>query len=968
MRKFLIPALLMVMVLSLSLSFVACNNEKIATPTNITFDEENNMSWDEVEGAKHYVIEFKNYLTQEVQEVTSRRTTYSLSLLEEGDYEIRLKAVPTTRTKKDSDYTDIIYFHKDYETGLVYTLINSEKEYEITRVGRASGDIVIEDIYRGKPVTRINDGAFRKSKAITGVTIGKYVTYIGSGAFMNCLTLKTVNIADSVLEMGDSVFMMCTALTTVNFPTGIKDIPEYTFANCRSLENITLHDQLESIGENAFIGCSQLQEIVIPDSVEYIYDNAFDSCSSLKKVTFGAGLTYIGKNAFTKTDLSGGVVFSNSGNLYGLDTKAFAYSTGLQTIELPEGLEIINDNCFLGCESLTSISIPDSVTTVGAFVTYKTPMFTEQDAELQENKLFYADKWVVGATNYLKKNILKIGATGENTISIEEGTVGIAESTFRNCELLEEVVVPISLKYLGAGAFASCAKLWKFDSYASNLLVVGNSAFYECELLSNVLLGQKVREISGYAFYKCSSLFMPADQANYTRIIPESVRKIGGYAFFNSGIWNTGSENGVIYAGNWAIGKTATSGVLSLRPNTVGIADYAFMESIDAEEGITAVSGTNDLRYIGEGAFYLCKFLLEININIYITEIPDFCFYGCLSLSRVGVPTSLRSIGRSAFYSCSALTEMDLSNCYDLTDIGLFAFGYCEALTSVKLPGFILTEIKPYTFYECNGITEFVIPEGITAIDEQAFFGCDNLKTVTFKKDNELIEIGDSAFYQCYSLEQINLPLSLEVIEDSAFFGCASIATLSFGDNLKHIGSNAFCGLTLIKELVIGDNVSFIGSYAFSGAESLSSLTISKNTTWIGAYAFYQCNVATIYTDATSELENWHGRFNASYRPIVWGVTLDETGKYVYSLTKTENTVSYENEYNLLTAPQREGFVFSGWSQTEGATEAQYTLQQLKEVEVGTTLYAVWTVKSEVVDPGVTDPTLPGTGETIPEV
>lgn len=957
MKKAIIFVLLCVFSLSLVLGLTACASDKIATPDNLTVDEENTLTWDEVDNCKGYTIEVTDYVTKEVEEFSTRKATYSLTVLTEGDYDIRIQALPSTRRLKSSDWSKTMFFHKEYETGCVYSLIDNDREYEITRVGRASGAFTLEDEYRGKPVTRIADGAFKRSKAVTSVTVGKNVVYIGSDCFNSCYNLEEVVLPNTISEMGSACFQGCSALKSVNIPTGIDTIGDYTFSGCKLLESVEIHDRITTIGEYAFSSCSTIPEIVIPDNVTEIGESAFSGCKSVKKITLGNGVSVINKLTFYGCALDDGIVFGDQGNLLAIDTKAFAGARGLKGVDLPEGLTYIGANCFLDCSEFEHITIPDTVTTIGSAAFYKTKLYTEEQAETG-TEFVYADKWLIGASNAIKNTLVFVGGNAEEgeaegeRMQIRNDTVGIASAVFRYSLKLMSVKLPKSIRYIGSSAFYQCPQLGTFDAYTCDKLeYVGSGAFYECTNLDVVRLGQNLREIGSYAFYNCEKLNIAADASPETvaQIMPDSVEKVGGYAFYKSGIWNASSGTGVIYVGNWVVGRGGgTASSITLKEGTVGIADYALSDYTAGDNGtkLKIVSTTDEsLLYIGEGAFYDCSELITFEIGSYVKHINDFTFYGCVNYQNAGLPLRLEHIGRSAFYACQSLKTFDLSSCHDLSEIGMFAFGYCSSLEEIYLPEFI-TEIKPYTFYECDALKSVSIPEGVESIEKQAFLGCDNLQTVTFEQSENATEglevIGDSAFYLCYSIEEIALPDTVTTVSDSAFYGCVGIKELKLSDSLTYIGDSAFYNLNVLTDVIIGKNVEYIGTYAFGNCENLKSITLSKEVEWIGAYAFFQCSFSTIYTDATEALEDWHGRINPSYLPIVWGVTLSDDASYVVSFTKTETSVENANEYNRVTAPSRKGYDFVGWTTVEGGTSPEYGASDLVSLENGVTVYAIW--------------------------
>lgn len=122
-------------------------------------------------------------------------------------------------------------------------------------------------------------------------------------------------------------------------------IPRQAFLNCRTMSGVTFPDTLIRIRYSAFRGCQALEEVVIPGSVVHIEPYAFSHCTSLTRVHFPK-----------KTRES---------HAYIADM-AFAHCASLTDVELPDGSEEISHGAFLGCSNLASVTIPNSVTTIGS--------------------------------------------------------------------------------------------------------------------------------------------------------------------------------------------------------------------------------------------------------------------------------------------------------------------------------------------------------------------------------------------------------------------------------------------------------------------------------------------------------------------------------------------------------------------------------------------------------------------------
>ena len=186
----------------------------------------------------------------------------------------------------------------------------------------------------GSSVTVIREGALNSCRALTGVTIGENVSIIEPEAFGYCEKLKSIIIPDSVTSLGDNAFLMCKSLTSATIGTGVTVINRETFAECSALTDVTIPNTVTSIEFEAFSGCRSLSTIMIPDSVINLGEGVFDG------VTFSQPI--YNANIFISLPRE--------------------YS-GSYLIE--DGISSIYDESFAFCRSLTSLTIPDSVTNIG---------------------------------------------------------------------------------------------------------------------------------------------------------------------------------------------------------------------------------------------------------------------------------------------------------------------------------------------------------------------------------------------------------------------------------------------------------------------------------------------------------------------------------------------------------------------------------------------------------------------------
>ncbi len=445
--------------------------------------------------------------------------------------------------------------------------------------------------------------------------------------------------------------------------------------------------------------------------------------------------------------------------------------------------------------------------------------------------------------------------------------ISISDSAFKDCVNITRITLQDSIIEIGKGAFSGCTSLKQItvpfvgnenlETKTSHFgYIFGadtfhlNASYIPVSLEKVVIIGGDF--IASNAFRDCAGI------TNIT--IPASVKHIGSEAF--SGCGAVIEDNGVIYVDKWAVDCGTSVTDVTLRDDTVGIANSAFADCTE----LSSISIPDTVSYIGASAFYCCGKLKNINIGVNISSIGSQAFYGCASLESITIPSSISKIEVGTFYDCINLKSIEISS--SVTHIGDFAFSGCKSLTNVVVPDSV-TVIGESAFIGCTGLTEITLPfvgSGTSSMSSKHFgyiFGAptysDNIEYVPKLLTKVVITsssaIEANAFNECKYIEYIYIPESIERIGASAFISCESLEAVHI-ESLKSwceiefadIASNPLSGARnlylngeLLEDLIIPDDTVAVSNWAFYMCESIKSITISRGVKTIGENAFNGC-------------------------------------------------------------------------------------------------------------------------------
>lgn len=263
---------------------------------------------------------------------------------------------------------------------------------------------------------------------------------------------------------------------------------------------------------------------------------------------------------------------------------------------------------------------------------------------------------------------------------------------------------------------------------------------------------------------------------------------------------------------------------------------------------------------IHDSAFEDCKGMTSVSIGNNVTSIGEAAFYGCKNLTSLIIPNSVISIGYGAFRYCSSLVSLTIGRSVKSLDGNPFIG--CTSLTSIKVES---GNLKYDSRNDCNAIIETssnalifgfkstVIPNSVTSIGGNAFFGCGELTSITIP--NSVTSIGVQAFYRCIDLTSMSIPNSVISIGKDAFANCEGLISMKVESGNKKYDSRDNCNaiietqanalITGCKNTIIPNSVTSIGEYAFNGCCELTSVSIPSGLTSIGEGAFMGCSGLT---------------------------------------------------------------------------------------------------------------------------
>lgn len=289
----------------------------------------------------------------------------------EEDYYI--KANDTEETIKNK-------IQKYYEKLGMYIALIDDTEDNIEKNGTIEkiNNIINNDIYSQgvfldlskTDMTKIADDSFVENKHLFSVKLPETIISIGISAFSNAKALSAINFPSMLNEIGKGAFYGCINLKEVNLEYAqIKTISDQSFDSCSKLVKVTLPNMLLAINEKAFNNCESLTEINFPVTLEDIGRGAFLKCKSLQeanlkdtKITILSNYIFSDCSSLSKVELPD--------VLLGMENSAFSYCISLEEINFPDSFTVIGNAVFYGCSSLKNVKFNDKIKSIYHYAFY----------------------------------------------------------------------------------------------------------------------------------------------------------------------------------------------------------------------------------------------------------------------------------------------------------------------------------------------------------------------------------------------------------------------------------------------------------------------------------------------------------------------------------------------------------------------------------------------------------------------
>lgn len=663
-------------------------------------------------------------------------------------------------------------------------------------------------------------------------------------------------------------FSIFNNLKRCEIPEGTKIIDENAFKDADSLEVVEIPEGVETIGAFAFSGCESLEEIVFPESLMHgirsgtvntkmyhilaectslssmVIQNPGDLSIELPKVTRKSGRTY---DPVTDTYTQNYITFHMPTNdrqccwQYMCTDYVYQISggytlTSLESVTLPDNMDMIYEGMFDGCINLVDITIPSTVKVIGDFA-------------FRNCKNITSDRQF--------RNVEYLGSKALAGTGVETFDTGLyPASTF----IWNDVICFANSSYSEDPIEEECNASLKIAIIDSGRTCNGDGSYDETR--------------HTYNFDNCTSL----EQVEYYISLGSDIKD-------NYVVKMGASDNNSICTPSFA--------------NCYNLEYVKFSDGETPTAGVITIPYVDRLTSIASGVFRNCKKLTKFS-NLYkdATDIPplvsigSYAFYGS-GFTEFYIPPACKTVGIFAFANCEDLAKVDIdpesclweiskatvsadvfSGCSSLTSFEIpfkwtlipnNAFKDCVSLTSVSFAHSVANAICTSAF-ENTGLTSITLPAAIKTLQSGAFMNCTRLTSASI---TGVTSISDSVFENCTALASVSLPPALTSF-NTELFRNTGFATFTIPASVTSLGTRCLAECQHL-ETVTMLGVKTISNYAFLNCPVLSEVNISSSITTINQHAFDGCDGITFNVDRkTNAVSGYATGWGATNFTINW--------------------------------------------------------------------------------------------------
>ncbi len=694
----------------------------------------------------------------------------------------------------------------------------------------------------------IGESAFGYCTKLQTVTIPN-CTRVGNAAFIGCTALKEITLPQDVISLGDQLFQYCSALKKITLLGGA--VNASTFLGAESAEEIVLGQNVTSIAKGVFADCKNLQKLTMPrvetdsDFLEYYFNLLPEVYTMSKTETIVSELPddivpdettvyRVGSQVFALP--KDGTTWSYLGKPVTVDGKTYEYSG--------KPIKVLKWKSCYDVSVRVSYSVPEQWT--GEFYYYPTTPIQSLTVTDQLISVYDAvfDKCTCDINIVKKYPITSLTILGSEECYLDEFSqenyklhVEYSDGFKEDFPLFDYISAAdqAALRTVGEHNITAtyqgknCTKTVKIKLHTfDDAVLEGAEHIYDGSTYSLEVTGVPDGTTITYQNNGKSEVGEYTVTATLTKPYYETktltatlnILKQKYDIHYELGLENVTNDNPSDYV-------TDGENVTLKDPVRPGWEFVGWYSEADYQTKLTEIKGNAHRDYTlyakWQTVFTLLyggtitgltdygkqqtELVIDETINgTKITSIGKKAFYQNTKLKKITIPDSVTSIGSSAFEDCSGLTGVYITDLlawckidfgdYDANPLSYAHHLYVDnvELKILTIPNEI-TEIKPYVFRGCSGLTSITIPNGVTSIGQSAFSGCSLLESITIP--DSVTSIGASAFSGCNGLTgDLKIPDGVTSIGDDAFYGCRGLTgNLKIPDGVTSIGDYAFNGI-----------------------------------------------------------------------------------------------------------------------------------------------------------------------------